>query len=152
MLPLQMNLSYKQGVKMLKDKIFFFVLAFFLLGVTGCGDSCSDSKTANAVRQYLETQGFAGTVLIKSHGLDMFRESLGYGDKAAGIKNDIITRLRIGSLTKAFTALCIVLLHDDGLLDYDEPLLGFMPDYPYSDKITIRYLLSQQWKYKRPAC
>ena len=147
MIPLHMDLSYEQGFKILKDKIFFFVLAFFMLGVTGCNDSGSDSKTANAVRQYLESQGFAGTVLIKRNGADIFRESLGFGDKAAGIKNDISTRLRIGSLTKAFTALCIVLLHDDGLLDYNEPLSDFMPDYPYSDKITIRYLLSQQSGY-----
>ena len=43
--------------------------------------------------------------------------------------------------------MCIVLLHGDGLLGYDDLLSDYLPDYPHSDKVTIRYLLSQQSGY-----
>ena len=143
----QERLSSRLGVKMLKNIIFVFVLTSCLLAIAGCSNSGSNSKPSNVIQNYLESQGFSGVVLIKKNGADVFRESLGYADKNARIKNDISTRLRIGSLTKSFTAMCIVLLHKDGLLGYDDFLSDYMPDFPKSDKVTIRYLLSQQSGY-----
>jgi D-alanyl-D-alanine carboxypeptidase len=69
----------------------------------------------------------------------------GYG--FANLENDVPataeTIYRLGSITKQFTAMAIMLLAEDGKLSVDDELTKFLPDYPTGDrKITIRQLLN----------
>jgi D-alanyl-D-alanine carboxypeptidase len=54
--------------------------------------------------------------------------------------------LRIGSITKMFTATVIIQLAEDGVLTLDDPLAMWLPEVadqlPYGDEITLRHLLS----------
>lgn len=50
--------------------------------------------------------------------------------------------LRVGSVTKSFTAVLIFKFVEDGLLDLDMPISGWFPDLPSADEITIRHLLN----------
>ena len=59
------------------------------------------------------------------------------------------TVFRIASMTKSFTALCILKLRDEGKLSLDDPAERFVPElkslkYPTSDapRLTIRHLLT----------
>ena len=75
---------------------------------------------------------------------------------AAGHRNvrtkapvDADTVFRIASMTKSFTALCIMRLRDEGRLSLDDPAERYVPElaglvYPTADspRITIRHLLS----------
>lgn len=52
------------------------------------------------------------------------------------------TNYRIASVTKQFTALCIVMLKERGLLSYDDPISKLFPDFPEIGKrITVRHLI-----------
>ena len=52
--------------------------------------------------------------------------------------------LDIGSISKQFTAMAILLLQKDGKLSIDDPIRKYIPEMPaYADKITIRRALSQ---------
>ena len=62
---------------------------------------------------------------------------------------DADTVFRIASMTKSFTALCILKLRDEGKLSLDDPAERYVPElaglkYPTRDspKLTIRHLLS----------
>ena len=62
---------------------------------------------------------------------------------------DADTVFRIASMTKSFTALCILKLRDEGKLSLDEPAERYVPElaglkYPTTDspKLTIRHLLT----------
>ncbi|WP_445666600.1 serine hydrolase domain-containing protein [Fodinibius sp. AD559] len=49
---------------------------------------------------------------------------------------------RIASVSKQFTAACIILLKEKGKLNLDDSLNSFFPDFPdYAKKITVRHLL-----------
>jgi CubicO group peptidase (beta-lactamase class C family) len=49
---------------------------------------------------------------------------------------------RIGSITKQFTAVAILLLAEDGKLSLDDSLTRYLPDYPtQGHEITVRHLL-----------
>ena len=63
------------------------------------------------------------------------------------VDNDTV--FRIASMTKSFTALCILKLRDEGKLSLDDPAERYVPElaglpYPTTDspKLTIRHLLS----------
>jgi CubicO group peptidase (beta-lactamase class C family) len=57
------------------------------------------------------------------------------------------TRFQIGSVGKTFTGTVVLYLVDDGLLDLDRPVRGYLPDLVLADaeateKVTLRHLLS----------
>ena len=75
--------------------------------------------------------------------------AIGYRDVAARDPVDADTVFRIASMTKSFTALCILRLRDEGKLGLDDPAERYVPElaglaYPSADspRITIRHLLS----------
>ncbi len=52
------------------------------------------------------------------------------------------TNFRLASVSKQFTAMCIMMLVERGLLRYDQTLRQLFPHFPaYGDKITIDHLL-----------
>ncbi|UCD48519.1 MAG: serine hydrolase [Phycisphaerales bacterium] len=68
----------------------------------------------------------------------------GYG--MANLEYDIpitpTTKFRIGSMTKQFTALCILQLSERGFLHIDGTIARYFPDSPNAQQITVRHLLT----------
>jgi CubicO group peptidase (beta-lactamase class C family) len=59
------------------------------------------------------------------------------------IPNSPSTKFRLGSITKQFTAACILLLEERGKLKVEDPVKKYMPDAPAAwDKMTIFNLLT----------
>ncbi len=52
------------------------------------------------------------------------------------------TKFRISSLTKQFTAVCILKLEQEGKLSVNDKLSKYFPDFPKGDSVTIRMLLN----------
>ncbi len=53
------------------------------------------------------------------------------------------TNFRLASVTKQFTAMCVMMLVHDGKLRYDDHLTDVFPDFPaYGKSISIRNLLN----------
>ena len=83
---------------------------------------------------------FSGTVLIAVEGQIVFEKSVGYAniaDKTPFTKN---SSFRLASLSKQFTAMGIMLLKEDGKLDFDDDITKHLPTLPYKG-VTIRHLL-----------
>lgn len=92
---------------------------------------------------YLEEVGFSGSVLVRKGNTDLLRQGFGMADIANGLNNDPSLTYRIASMTKAFTAMGIVSLKRDGLIDsYDQTISDFDPEYAHGDKITLKHLLT----------
>ena len=75
--------------------------------------------------------------------------AVGHRDIRTKAPVDADTVFRIASMTKSFTALCIMRLRDEGKLSLDDPAERYVPElarlaYPTADspRITIRHLLS----------
>ena len=71
----------------------------------------------------------------------------GFGMAAKGQAMTPDTPMFIGSLSKSFTALAIMQLHEQGKLNIDEPVKTFLPEFVIADKeametITVRNLLN----------
>lgn len=68
----------------------------------------------------------------------------GYGLSNIQTKTPITpqTVFDLGSVSKQFTSLAVMLLEQRGNLSYDDPLSKFFPEFPpYANKITIRQLM-----------
>jgi len=58
------------------------------------------------------------------------------------VPNTPQTKFRIASLTKSFTAMAVLQLQEQGILNINDSIGKFIPDYPNGDKITVHHLLS----------
>ncbi|MEM9487403.1 MAG: serine hydrolase, partial [Cyanobacteria bacterium P01_F01_bin.116] len=71
-----------------------------------------------------------------------FTRSYGLANHEHSIANTPDTKFRIGSITKQFTAVAILQLQEQGLIDVYAPISTYLPDYPQGDVITIHHLLT----------
>lgn len=86
---------------------------------------------------------FNGTVLIARGGEILLAEGIGMADAAGGIANTLETRFRLGSVTKQFTGMAILLLDADGAIRMADPVCGYVDDCPEAwQDITIEQLVA----------
>jgi CubicO group peptidase (beta-lactamase class C family) len=85
---------------------------------------------------------FNGTVLVARNGEILFGRGFGMADAANGIPNELETHFRIGSITKQFTAMGILILESRGLLASTDPVCQFIEKCPPGwEAITIEHLV-----------
>lgn len=93
----------------------------------------------------MKAQHIAGaTVAIASHGTIVYQKPFGYADLAGRVRASNDTVYPIGSITKQFTAACMLLLARDGKLSIDDPLSRYVPDLPWATRVTLRQMLDQE--------
>jgi CubicO group peptidase (beta-lactamase class C family) len=85
--------------------------------------------------------GFRGAVRVERSG-DVLLDRA-YGEDGAGVSLTTGTALQIASISKSFTAACVLLLVDRGRLPLDDRLVSFLDAVPDAwREITIRHLLT----------
>jgi len=83
------------------------------------------------------------TVIVVKDGKTVLRKAYGMADIGANKPLTPATVLRLGSITKQFTAVAILMLADEGKLALNDPITRFFPDYPTQGKlITVEHLLT----------
>src|SRR5438094_6772467 len=97
-----------------------------------CAVACQSSatvpqRTPEAVLDhYLSTQAehqdFSGTILVAQNGKVLLTKGYGWADERKRIANQPSTAFGIGSITKQFTAMAILLLQERGKLRVRDPL------------------------------
>lgn len=91
-----------------------------------------------------EAYGFSGILAVARDGKPIVLRAYGKANRDTGAAADADTRFRIGSVTKQFTAVCILQLAEQGKLKIEDTIRTYLPDYPKKtgDKITLHQLLS----------
>lgn len=85
---------------------------------------------------------FTGSILIADHGKIIYKKAFGMADRQNKIPFTPETKEYIGSVSKQFTAMGIMILKDRGKLEYDEHIRVFFPELPACmEPVTIRHLL-----------
>ncbi|MCC2954966.1 beta-lactamase family protein [Massilia sp. IC2-477] len=95
------------------------------------------------IAPYFQPDAPGATVIVVKDGKTVLRKAYGMADTSKNIKMTPEMALRIGSMTKQFTATAILLLADEGKLSLQDEITKFLPDYPtQGKKITIEHLLT----------
>jgi len=127
-------------VKRTTRRGFFFTV---VLGAVCAGNLRAEFPTAS-IDKYLESCAargeFSGVVLVARRGEVQYHRALGTAsiDGSEPLRKDSVFRL--ASVAKAFTAVSILMLRQEGKLSLDDDVRKYVPALPY-EGATIRHLL-----------
>jgi D-alanyl-D-alanine carboxypeptidase len=86
---------------------------------------------------------FSGSVLVARNGKVLFEKGYGLANREWNVPNSPLTKFRIASLTKQFTAAAILLLQEQGRLKVTDAISSYVADLPPAwRQITIHQLLT----------
>ena len=117
------------------------VLIFF---ISECAFSQDVSEKLDTFMTTLYNRGlFNGSVLVAVKGNVLYKNAFGKADFYKSIDFKTETPCYLASLTKQFTAMAIMMLHEKGKINYEDKLSKYFDGFPsYADKITLRNLLN----------
>lgn len=118
------------------------LLLLFIFKVTICTAQSIESKLDGYINAYVELGKFSGSVLVAKEGKILLSKGYGMANIEHEVPNTPQTKFRLGSITKQFTAMTIMQLHESGLLTIDDPIIKYYPNFPNGEKITIHHLLT----------
>lgn len=106
----------------------------------------SDKDISKKLDDYLTAEqklyNFSGSVLVAKGGNILLDKGYNMSNFDQNIKNTPYTTFAIGSMTKQFTATAIMQLVEKGLINEQDEVSKYIPDFPNGDKITIDNLLT----------
>lgn len=105
-----------------------------------------DSRRLDAiVRTYVSSRQFSGSILIARKDKVLFDRAYGMASWDWRTPNTTSTKFRLGSVTKQFTAACVLLLEERGKLKLTDSILTHFPDGPKAwQGVTVRHLLNHE--------
>jgi CubicO group peptidase (beta-lactamase class C family) len=122
------------------------LLPLLFIACNGQSDKTADTvyKLDTLVQSCANLNKFSGNILIAKEGKVIFEKSYGFADRELNIPNSRITKFRIGSLTKQFTAVLIMQLVESGKIDLKAPITKYLDYYrkDFGESISIHHLLT----------
>ena len=128
--------------------LFAVILGACAPAVTPAATPAQDPKALATeldalVQQDYEAGVFEGSVLVARHGEVILSKGYGFADRDQKTPNTPQSKYRIGSLTKQFTALAILMLQARGRLNVQDKLCTYIPNCPeIFQPITLHHLLT----------
>lgn len=105
-------------------------------------DKIIQDKLDQYMKALEKSQNFHGSVLVAKDGKVLLNQGYGFSDFQQKTKNKSQTKFAIGSVTKQFTAMAIMQLSEKGMLNVEDKVSKYLPDFPNGDLITIHNLLT----------
>lgn len=129
----------KLSRQLLQTALFTFSL-FFSVALTAQN---LEQQVDEILSEQYERQGPGAAALIYKDGDVIYRKGFGYANIELDVKMKPEHVFEIGSITKQFTAIAILMLEEQGKLKVEDDITKFIPDYPSNGKsITIHQLLN----------
>ncbi|WMJ90112.1 serine hydrolase domain-containing protein [Anaerocolumna sp. MB42-C2] len=109
-------------------------------------DVINNPQVKQMIKDAMEDENAPGVSIVITDGSDASYYNFGYADINDGKKATENTLYELGSTTKAFTALAVLILEDDGVISIDDNVSKYVPWFHvrYQDqnvKVTIKQLL-----------
>jgi CubicO group peptidase (beta-lactamase class C family) len=117
--------------------------AAFAQNIIGVRDA--RALRADSVFQRFDRTDSPGCALgVYQDGKILYARGYGMASLELGVALSPRSVLDVGSISKQFTAMSMLMLQKEGKLNLDDPIRKYIPEMPaYGDKITLRRALSQ---------
>lgn len=105
-------------------------------------------STDEDIKAYLDaltSDSFSGSILVAHNDSIIQQRAYGLSSIEFKVENSTKTKFNIASITKMFTAVATLQLHEQGKLDLHIPIDAYLPDYPNKlvlESISIHQLLT----------
>jgi len=117
-----------------------------VLLLLSCGSVCLAQDIASKVDEllnaHMKNERFNGAVLIAKKGKILVGKGYGMANFEHNAPVTPQTKFRLASNSKQFTAMAIMQLHERGMLNVNDTVSKYLPDYPKGDQFTIHHLLT----------
>lgn len=121
------------------------VIVFAWLAAGFCATSAevgTTDKLNTYFKQAHEAGKMNGNVLVADHGKVIFRGAFGYADGSRKVPLTLTDRFDIGSISKEFDAVGIMVLAQEGKLKLSDPVSKFVSGLPsWADAVTVDQLM-----------
>lgn len=125
----------------INSQLLLILFAFFL---SNCIIAQSLEKDIDSIilKVFKDENGPGGAFLVAKNGKPIYEKAFGKANIELNV--DLATKsvFQLGSITKQFTAIAILILEEQGKLDTKQAVSRYIPDYPSGDSITLHHLLT----------
>ena len=98
-----------------------------------------DSLILNVLK---DKAGPGGVFMVAKNGKPIYNKAFGKANVELDVNLNNENVFQLGSMTKQFTAIAILVLEEQGKLNVKHAVSKYVPDYPAGDSITIHHLLT----------
>lgn len=143
----QLSFISKNLIRKMKysRKIFLFILLSVIICSSLNAVFAQELETkidALITKEFKDKEGSGGAFLVAKNGKPIYQKAFG----KANLELDILLTpeyvFQLGSITKQFTAVAILMLEEQGKLNTNDSVSKYIPDYPSGEEITIHHLLT----------
>jgi CubicO group peptidase (beta-lactamase class C family) len=92
--------------------------------------------------EFGDARGPGGVFMIAKGGKPIYQKAFGKANLEWGTNLTTESVFQLGSMTKQFTAVAVLILAEQGKLRVQDAVSKYVPDYPAGDSITIHHLLT----------
>jgi CubicO group peptidase (beta-lactamase class C family) len=146
--------EYPLNIDMGKKVIILaLLLVATVLFINGCDDKSTDPITEeefwNEIDTYITERmnrdGSGYGITVVQNGEIIFGKGWGLSNIADGFPFTPDTPIDLASLTKQFTAVAILILYEQDLVDLDMKIVDYFPEFPAAwSEVTVHHLLTHQ--------
>ncbi len=122
----------------------FSIFIWLLVLTTSSGIAQKAKKLDDIMKAYHNYNMFDGAVLVAENGKIIYKAAFGMANREWNIPNAADTKFMIGSVSKPFTAMLVLIQVQKGLIRLDKTISDYLPQFigKPGAMITIKQLLS----------
>lgn len=128
----------------MKNSCFAGVLLFLTCLACTTPEKKADPLVASidsVMKALVDTARFNGNVLVAKEGKVVYQKNFGFANFDTGAKLNDSSMFDLASVSKAFTSMAIMMLHEEGKIGYEDDVRKFLPELPY-EGMTVRHFLT----------
>lgn len=124
----------------LKSSILYVLCAFFF---TNYQAQSIEIQIDNLIKKQFKSNETGVSALVAKNGKVIYRKAFGKANLELDVDMTSDNVFQVGSITKQFTSVSILMLLEEGKLNLEDEITKFIPDYPTKgQKITVHHLLT----------
>jgi CubicO group peptidase (beta-lactamase class C family) len=128
-------------LKQIKALVLLCMITFYQPNITSA--QSFEAKIDSLIQtEFKDKNGPGGVFMVAKNGKVIYQKAFGKANLELDVNLTTESVFQIGSMTKQFTAIAILMLEEQGKLNVQNPISKYIPDYPSGDKITIHHLLT----------
>ena len=94
------------------------------------------------INSTLKAWNFNGAISVITEGRNVYMTTVGMADFETGCPFSTHTTMELASLSKQITAVAIIKMLENGLVDLEWKISKYIPEYSHANEINIRHLLN----------